>query len=129
MSTVHLFYKEESHKKKFRTVNENKVSEDLRSVYYNAVYLPSIDVFSALGMALIIWYGGGKFIQDQIQLGVLVAFLQYLQKFFEPIRDLAEKFNIIQTAIASAERTFELLDTPEDIVDPFTFWHSQTSAR
>jgi ABC-type multidrug transport system fused ATPase/permease subunit len=69
-------------------------------------------------MALIIWYGGGKFIQDQIQLGVLVAFLQYLQKFFEPIRDLAEKFNIIQTAIASAERTFELLDTPEDIVDP-----------
>jgi ABC-type multidrug transport system fused ATPase/permease subunit len=118
MSTVHLFYKEESHKKKFRIVNENKVSEDLRSVYYNAVYLPSIDLFSALGMALIIWYGGGKFIQDQIQLGVLVAFLQYLQKFFEPIRDLAEKFNIIQTAIASAERTFELLDTPEDIVDP-----------
>ena len=66
---------------------------------------------------MVIWYGGGKFVQDQIQLGVLVAFLQYLQKFFEPIRDLAEKFNIIQTAIASAERTFELLDTPEDIVD------------
>ena len=118
MSTVHLFYKENSHNKKFKIINEDKVSEDLRSVHYNAMYLPSIDVFSALGMALIIWYGGGKFIQDQIQLGVLVAFLQYLQKFFEPIRDLAEKFNIIQTAIASAERTFELLDTPEDIVDP-----------
>lgn len=117
MSTVHLFQKEKSHKNKFRMVNEDKVYEDLRSVYYNAIYLPSIDLFSALGMALIIWYGGGRFVQDQIQLGVLVAFLQYLQKFFEPIRDLAEKFNIIQTAIASAERTFELLDTPEEVVN------------
>jgi len=117
MSTVQIFNKENSHEDKFRNINKNKVDEDLRSVYYNAIYLPSIDVFSALGIALVIWYGGGKFVQDQIQLGVLVAFLQYLQKFFEPIRDLAEKFNIIQTAIASAERTFELLDTPEDIVD------------
>ncbi len=117
MSTVQLFNKEKSHEDKFRNINKDKVDEDLRSVYYNAIYLPSIDVFSALGMALVIWYGGGKFVQDQIQLGVLVAFLQYLQKFFEPIRDLAEKFNIIQTAISSAERTFELLDTPEDIVD------------
>ena len=117
MSTVHLFNKEKSHECKFRNINKDKVDEDLRSVYYNAIYLPSIDVFSALGIALVIWYGGGKFVQDQIQLGVLVAFLQYLQKFFEPIRDLAEKFNIIQTAIASAERTFELLDTPVDLPD------------
>jgi len=117
MSTVHLFNKEKSHEGKFRKINKDKVDEDLRSVYYNAIYLPSIDVFSALGIALVIWYGGGQFVQDQIQLGVLVAFLQYLQKFFEPIRDLAEKFNIIQTAIASAERTFELLDTPVDLPD------------
>ncbi len=117
MPTVHVFNNEKNHTEKFRNINKDKVDEDLRSVYYNAIYLPSIDVFSALGMALVIWYGGGKFIQDQIQLGVLVAFLQYLQKFFEPIRDLAEKFNIIQTAIASAERTFELLDVPEEIVD------------
>ena len=64
---------------------------------------------------MVFWYGGGRFIQDEIQLGILVAFIQYLQKFFEPIRDLAEKFNIIQTAMASSERIFELLDTPEQI--------------
>ncbi|MCH8157475.1 MAG: ABC transporter ATP-binding protein, partial [Nitrospinae bacterium] len=118
MPTVQLFSREQAHADKFTKVNEDKVHEDLRSVHYNAIYMPSIDMFSALGMALVIWYGGGRFVQDQIQLGVLVAFLQYLQKFFEPIRDLAEKFNIIQTAIASAERTFELLDTPEDVSDP-----------
>ena len=118
MATVHLFHREKYHKSKFVDINQDKVKEDLRSIHYNSIYLPSIDVFSAMGMALVIWYGGGKFVQDQIQLGVLVAFLQYLQKFFEPIRDLAEKFNIIQTAIASAERTFELLDTPVDLVDP-----------
>jgi len=120
MPTVHLFHREKKQEDKFRTINEDKVKEDLRSIHYNSVYLPSIDVFSAIGMALVIWYGGGRFVQDQIQLGVLVAFLQYLQKFFEPIRDLAEKFNIIQTAIASAERTFELIDTPEDMIDPPT---------
>ena len=117
MPTVHLFHREKKHEETFKAINKDKVKEDLRSIHYSSVYLPSIDVFSALGMALIIWYGGGKFVQDQIQLGVLVAFLQYLQKFFEPVRDLAEKFNIIQTAIASAERTFELLDTPEDFYD------------
>ena len=120
MPTVHLFHRGKIHHEKFRAINDDKVKEDLRAIHYNAIYLPSIDVFSAFGMVLVIWYGGGKFVQDQMQLGVLVAFLQYLQKFFEPIRDLAEKFNIIQTAIASAERTFELLDTPEDFSDPPT---------
>ena len=120
MPTVHLFHRGKIHHEKFRAINDDKVKEDLRAIHYNAIYLPSIDVFSAFGMVLVIWYGGGKFVQDQMQLGVLVAFLQYLQKFFEPIRDLAEKFNIIQTAIASAERTFELLDTPEDYSDPPT---------
>jgi len=72
---------------------------------------------------LIIWYGGGRFVQEEIPLGVLVAFLQYLQKFFEPVRDLAEKFNIIQTAMASSERIFELLDTPVEII------HSQIETR
>ena len=77
--------------------------------------MPSIDFFSSLAIGLVIWYGGGSFVQDEIQLGILVAFIQYLQKFFEPIRDLAEKFNVIQTAMASSERIFELLDTPEQI--------------
>jgi ATP-binding cassette subfamily B protein len=115
MATVQLFNKEIDHYERFTRTNGNKLKEDLRSLHYNALYLPSIDLFSSLGIGLTIWYGGGNFVQQEIQLGVLIAFIQYLQKFFDPIRDLAEKFNIIQTAMASSERIFELLDTPEEV--------------
>jgi ATP-binding cassette subfamily B protein len=118
MKTVQLFSRETKQKSAFESINRSKLTEDLRALHYNAVYVPSIDVFSALGIGLVIWYGGGEYVQDHIQLGVLVAFIQYLNKLFEPIRDLAEKFNIIQSAVASSERIFELLDTPEETPDP-----------
>jgi ATP-binding cassette subfamily B multidrug efflux pump len=115
VDTVQSFNREAKNFKKFSSINGERLKEDLRTVRYNAFYMPSIDFFSSLAIAMVFWYGGGRFIQDEIQLGILVAFIQYLQKFFEPIRDLAEKFNIIQTALASSERIFELLDTPEQI--------------
>jgi ATP-binding cassette subfamily B protein len=118
MTTVQLFNQENAQYKKFTQINRDKLKEDLRSLHYNSIYLPSIDVFSAIGIGLVIWYGGGRFVQEEVLLGVLVAFLMYLQKFFEPIRDMAEKFNIIQTAMASSERIFELLDTPEELPNP-----------
>ncbi len=115
VDTVQCFNCETKNYEKFSSVNGERLKEDLRTVQYNAFYMPSIDFFSSLAIAMVFWYGGGRFVQDEIQLGILVAFIQYLQKFFEPIRDLAEKFNIIQTAMASSERIFELLDTPEQI--------------
>ena len=115
MDTVQCFNSEKQNFRKFFSINNERLKEDLRTVRYNAFYMPSIDFFNSLAIGMVIWYGGGQFVQDEIQLGVLVAFIQYLQKFFEPIRDLAEKFNIIQTAMASSERIFELLDTPEQI--------------
>jgi ATP-binding cassette subfamily B multidrug efflux pump len=115
IDTVQCFNRETKNYKIFSSVNGERLKEDLRTVKYNAFYMPSIDFFSSLAIAMVFWYGGGRFVQDEIQLGILVAFIQYLQKFFEPIRDLAEKFNIIQTAMASSERIFELLDTPEQI--------------
>jgi len=115
VDTVQCFNREAKNYKKFSSINGERLKEDLRTVNYNAFYMPSIDFFSSLAIAMVFWYGGGRFVQDEIQLGILVAFIQYLQKFFEPIRDLAEKFNIIQTAMASSERIFELLDTPEQI--------------
>ena len=118
MTTVQLFNLENVQYKKFTQINRDKLREDLRSLHYNSIYLPSIDIFSAIGIGLVIWYGGGRFVQEEVLLGVLVAFLMYLQKFFEPIRDMAEKFNIIQTAMASSERIFELLDTPEELPNP-----------
>ena len=118
MTTVQLFNQENTQYKKFTQINRDKLKEDLRSLHYNSIYLPSIDVFSAIGMGLVIWYGGNRYAQGEVSLGDLVAFLMYLQKFFEPIRDMAEKFNIIQTAMASSERIFELLDTPEELPNP-----------
>ncbi|QPJ66251.1 MAG: ABC transporter ATP-binding protein [Candidatus Nitrohelix vancouverensis] len=118
MEALQLFSKEKEFYGKFSSANSDKLREDLRALHYNAVFMPSIDVFSSAAIGLAIWYGGGRFIQEEIQLGVLIAFLQYLQKFFEPIRDLAEKFNIIQTAMTSSERIFELLDTPEEVPNP-----------
>ena len=115
MDTVQCFNQEKKNYGKFSYINNQRLKEDLRTVRYNAFYMPSIDFFSSLAIGLVLWYGGGRFVQDEIQLGTLVAFIQYLQKFFEPIRDLAEKFNVIQTAMASSERIFELLDTPEQI--------------
>jgi ABC-type multidrug transport system fused ATPase/permease subunit len=118
MTTVQLFNQEGTQYQKFWEINRDKLKEDLRSLHYNSIYLPSIDIFSAIGIGLVIWYGGGRLVQGEVLLGVLVAFLMYLQKFFEPIRDMAEKFNIIQTAMASSERIFELLDTPEELPNP-----------
>ena len=117
IETVQCFNRENLNLESFKGINRDRLKEDLRTVRYNALYMPSIDLFSSLAVGLIFWYGGGRFVQDEIQLGVLVAFIQYLQKFFEPVRDLAEKFNIIQTAMASSERIFELLDTPEQLPD------------
>jgi ABC-type multidrug transport system fused ATPase/permease subunit len=118
MTTIQAFNREDENYRRFQGINRDRLREDLRSLHYNSVFLPSIDVFSALGVGLVIWYGGGRFVQEQIPLGVLVAFLQYMQKFFEPIRDLAEKFNIVQIAITSSERVFEFLDTPEQLPNP-----------
>jgi ATP-binding cassette, subfamily B, multidrug efflux pump len=117
IDTVQCFNLEKANHENFKGINRDRLKEDLRTVRYNAFYMPSIDLFNSLAVGMIFWYGGGRFVQDEIQLGVLVAFIQYLQKFFEPIRDLAEKFNIIQTAMASSERIFELLDTPEQLPD------------
>lgn len=117
VDTVQCFNREQANHENFKGINRDRLKEDLRTVRYNAFYMPSIDLFNSLAVGMIFWYGGGRFVQDEIQLGVLVAFIQYLQKFFEPVRDLAEKFNIIQTAMASSERIFELLDTPEQLPD------------
>lgn len=118
MNTVQAFGREKDNFDKFDHANLENCNSQLRSVFYNAVFFPTIEVFTALSISLIIWYGGGQVIKDAIMPGVLVAFIQYLQRFFKPIRDLTEKYNIMQSAMASSERIFELLDTPEDIPNP-----------
>jgi ATP-binding cassette subfamily B protein len=118
MSTVQIFNREEENFKRFEKINRENRDEQLRSLIYNALYFPAVELFSAIAVGIIIWYGGGESINGKIPLGVLIAFIQYVQRFFQPIRDFAEKYNIMQAAMASSERIFKMLDTPEDIPNP-----------
>ena len=99
----------------------------MQSIFYYAVFYPVIEVIGALASALIIWFGGGWAMEGSLTLGALVAFLQYSQRFFRPISDMSERFNVLQAAMASAERIFKLLDTPVKI-DPGQLGRASTPA-
>jgi ATP-binding cassette subfamily B protein len=115
MSTVQLFRQEDRTFGRFDHVNRQHRDANVQSIFYYAVFYPAIEVIGALAAALIIWFGGGWTIQGTLSLGSLVAFLQYSQRFFRPISDMSEKFNVLQAAMASSERIFKLLDTPVKI--------------
>jgi ATP-binding cassette subfamily B protein len=115
MSTVQLFRQEERTARRFTEINSAHRDANVESIFYYAVFYPAIEVIGALASALIIWYGGGWTMQGTMTLGALVAFLQYSQRFFRPISDMSEKFNVLQAAMASSERIFKLLDTPVKI--------------
>lgn len=118
VATIQVFGQEEKMYRRFREINLAYRDVLLRSVGYNAVFFPIIEVFSALTIGLLLWYGGTLILADAIQAGVIVAFIQYIQRMYQPIRDLAEKYNIMQAAMASSERIFTLLDTTEAIKNP-----------
>ena len=115
MATVQVFRREARNREQFERINRAHRDANVESIFYYATFYPAIEVLGAVATALIIWYGGGRAVQDTIELGVLVACLQYSQRFFKPISDLSEKFNILQSAMASSERIFGLLDTPVEI--------------
>ncbi len=116
MSTVQLFRREPRSFARFDDINRAHRDANIDSIFYYAVFYPAIEVIGALASALIIWFGGGRVIQATVTLGSLVAFLQYSQRFFRPISDMSEKFNVLQAAMASSERIFKLLDTEVKIV-------------
>jgi ATP-binding cassette, subfamily B, multidrug efflux pump len=111
MATVQLFRRERRSFEDFDAVNVEHMRANVRSIFYYAVFYPAIEIIAALATALLIWFGGGRVLDDTLTLGTLVAFIQYSQRFFRPIQDLSEKFNVLQGAMASSERIFQLLDT------------------
>jgi ATP-binding cassette subfamily B multidrug efflux pump len=117
-ATVQAFGQEEKMYRRFREINLGYRDVLLRSVRYNAVFFPIIEIFSALSIGLLLWYGGNLIRVNAIQAGIMVAFIQYIQRMYQPIRDLAEKYNIMQAAMASSERVFTLLDTEETVKNP-----------
>lgn len=118
MSVVQMFNKENEEIQKYKEINRDYRDANIKSNFYHAVFYPAVELISAIAVGLIIWYGGGKVIQDHISLGVLFAFIQYTEMFFRPVRDLAEKYNILQTGMASSERIFKLLDTKMFVKNP-----------
>jgi ATP-binding cassette, subfamily B, multidrug efflux pump len=117
MSTVQLFNREQKEGEKFDVLNTRHRDANIDSIFYYAVFYPVIELIQTIGIALIVWYGGGQVIQGVLSLGALIAFFQYAQRFYEPISDLSEKYNILQAAMAASERIFKLLDTEVRIRD------------
>ena len=115
MATVQLFRRERLSYARFDEINCRHRDANVESIFYYAVFYPAIEVIGALAAALLIWFGGGWTMQGTLTLGSLVAFLLYSQRFFRPISDMSEKFNVLQAAMASSERIFKLLDTSVSI--------------
>ena len=120
MATVQLFNRESREAAKFDDRNARHRDANLESVYYYSVFYPVIELIQTIGIALIVWYGGGQVLRNALSVGALIAFFTYAQRFYEPISDLSEKYNILQAAMAASERIFRLLDTPVRIVDDGT---------
>ena len=118
MMVLQLFNREKRAFQKFSEVNRSHMDAFKDAILAYAVYYPVVEILSSIAVACIIWFGGLDVIRRVTTLGVLVAFMQYAQRFFRPIQDLSEKYNILQSAMASSERVFKLLDTPVEITSP-----------
>jgi len=116
IATVQLFRREAWTFARFDAIDRGHRDANIDSIFYYAVFYPAIEVTAALATALIIWYGGAQVLAGALTLGTLVAFIQYSHRFFRPISDISEKFNLLQSAMASSERIFRLLDTQPTIV-------------
>lgn len=115
---LQLFNRERRSYEEFEKVNKQHMEAYKDAIMAHAVYYPVVEILSATAIACVIWFGGNAVLRDAVSLGVVVAFMQYAQRFFRPIQDLSEKYNILQSAMASSERIFKLLDTPVEVLEP-----------
>lgn len=115
---LQLFNREKRAYKNFEEVNAQHMDAYKDAILAHAIYYPTIEILSATAIASVIWFGGRQALVDAGLLGTLVAFIQYAQRFFRPIQDLSEKYNILQSAMASSERIFKLIDTPVEVATP-----------
>src|SRR5205809_4597437 len=120
MSVVQLYNRERKSFGTFDRINREHLHAHLDGVLAYSWFYPVIELLSSIALALIIWYGGGQILSGVLTLGALVAFIQYSRRFFQPIADMSEKYNILQSAMASSERLFKLVDTPAVVVNPAT---------
>ncbi len=114
MRVIQLFNREKKNYDKFNEINKDYLDEQVRYIRYFAVFQPAVNMVSALAVGLVLWYGAARYMHGFLTLGVLVAFLAYIHDLFEPIRDIVEKYNIFQGAMASSERVFGLMREPAE---------------
>jgi ATP-binding cassette, subfamily B, multidrug efflux pump len=120
MSIVQIFNSEKKEMEKFRQINREHRKANVRSVFYYAVYFPISEIISASALGLLVWYGARGVLMEQVTLGILIEFIMYIQMFFRPIRQIADRFNTLQLGIVSSDRIFGVLDTNEFIADTGT---------
>ncbi len=118
MTVVKLFNREEEAAARFDRINGEHRQAFIKAIFYYAVFFPTVEIIGALAVALLLGFGGFQIIAGAMTFGALVAFIEYLEKFYRPVQDLAEKYNILQSAMAAAERIFAVLDTEPLITDP-----------
>ena len=118
MKVVQIFNRQQYQHEKFQKINQKHKEAHVETILYFSIFWPLIEVLASFAMALIVWYGGGRALMGGVSFGVLLAFIQYARQFFQPIRGLSEKFNTLQSALASSERIFEVLDTKHQIHTP-----------
>tara|TARA_Y100001935_G_scaffold207714_1_gene177086 strand:+ start:959 stop:2722 length:1764 start_codon:yes stop_codon:yes gene_type:complete len=115
MNIVQIFGNEKKEYEKFEKINELHLKANLKAVLYYSIYFPVMELFTSIGLGLLIWYGSGQLFMEEVTLGVLIAFIMYLQLFFRPIRSIADRFNTLQMGVVSSKRIFDLLDKSESI--------------
>lgn len=120
MQVVQLFNRERRAYDDFAAINRQHMDAFKDAILAYALYYPAVELLSSIAIAMVIWRGGASVLHGAVTLGVLIAFMQYAQRFFRPIMDLSEKYNILQAAMAASERVFKLLDTAPEIVSPAT---------
>lgn len=118
MAIVQLFNRQKQEFERFKSINAEHREAHITTIFYFSIFWPVIELLSNVAMALVIWYGGARVLMDELTFGILLAFIQYVRLFFMPIRDLSDKFNTLQSALASSERIFGILDTQNEILDP-----------
>ena len=118
MDVIQLFVREKVSRDEYSDINAEYRDANIRAIRWDAILYAVIEAAGSITIGAILWYGSGQALEGIVTLGVLVAFIEYMQKFFKPIRNLAEKYNLLQNAMASSERIFELLDTDEMIESP-----------
>ncbi len=118
MRVIQLFGRERAMAATFAQVNREHLDAHLRSITVYAIFFPVVEFLTSVALALLLWYGGMRALDGTLTVGVLAAFIQLTRRFFQPLQDLSEKYNLLQSAMASSERIFRLLDTEPTVAVP-----------